>query len=224
MLEDYEETLAKLTIERIGEPTMASFEALCKHLQPIARRLKTTLYQEGSVFGFMVLICEEEEYASYIENPDFCYSDPSVPEEYSAAISDTMTDTQRRAKEEELRRYQIEYNKFLATQSALRNAIVDAIDAEYIEKLRHPVVEYEKVQPYDMLRHIKSQIPLTTEERTNMKNKIFAKWDNTTTLRSYVNQMDLAIKEAAYWNVQVLYHKIAWTTSSPKSMPTIHSK
>jgi transcription initiation factor IIF auxiliary subunit len=37
-----------------------------------------------------------------------------------------------------------------------------------------------------------------------MKNKIFTKWDNTTTLRSYVNQMDLAIKEAAYRNVQGL--------------------
>lgn len=131
---------------------MASFEALRKQLQPIAGCLKTTLFPEGSVFGFMVLICEEEEYALYIYDPDSHYSNPSVPEEYSAAISDTMTDTQRWAKEEELRRYQIKYNKYLATQSALRNAIVKSVDAEYIEKLRHPVVEYEKVQLYDMLR------------------------------------------------------------------------
>jgi hypothetical protein len=155
--EDYEEKLAKIEVQRIGEPTMKSFEALRKDLQTIARKLKTTLFPEGAKFGFMVLICEEEEYGNYTES-DYVYTDPVPPEEYAVAINDSMTELQRRAKEEDLRCYSIKYNKYLATLGALRAAIVEDVDSEYIEELKHPVVEYDLCQPYKMLNHIKKHI------------------------------------------------------------------
>jgi hypothetical protein len=56
--EDYEEKLAHIEVNHIGEPTMKTFEALRKDLQVIARKLKTTIFPEGMTYGFMVLICE----------------------------------------------------------------------------------------------------------------------------------------------------------------------
>jgi hypothetical protein len=201
--EDYEERLTNIEVTRIGEPTMKSFEALRKELQAIARKLKTTIYPSGMTYGFMVLICEEEEYAKYIGDETFNFQDPVLPEEYSAAISESMTEVQRRAKEEELRRYQTEYNKYMATIGALRAAIASAVDAEYIEKLKHPIVEYDMCTPYDMLKHIKDQIPLTTEERATLKAGIYLKWDGTTSLRSFINDMENGMKDASFWGVQV---------------------
>jgi hypothetical protein len=75
-----------------------------------------------------------------------------------------MTEVQRQAKEEELCHYQIKYNKYMATLEALRNTIVEAVDSEYIEKLKHLVVDYDMCQPYEMLSHIKTHIPLTTRK------------------------------------------------------------
>ena len=66
--EDYKEKLAKIEVQKIGKPTMKSFEALRKDLQVITRKLKTTLFPEGTTYGHMVLICEEDEYGSYIGN------------------------------------------------------------------------------------------------------------------------------------------------------------
>jgi hypothetical protein len=134
--EDYEEKLAKIEVQKIGKPTMKSFEALRKDLQQvITRKLNTTLFPEGTTYGHMKLICEEDEYGSYIGNKNYAYSDPVPPEDYEVAITDTMTEVQRRAKEEELRRYQIEYNKYMATIKALCNAIAEAVNSEYIKKL-----------------------------------------------------------------------------------------
>lgn len=60
------------------------------------------------------------------------------------------------------------------------------------------------VQPYDMLlKHIKEQIPLTAKERTQLKNTMNIKWDGTTSLQRFVNQMVAGMKAASFWNWKV---------------------
>lgn len=54
-----------------------------------------------------------------------------------------------------------------------------------------------------MLKHIKEQIPLTTDERSQMKNGIYLTWDGTTSLRSFINRMTEGMKAASFWNVHV---------------------
>jgi hypothetical protein len=55
-----------------------------------------------------------------------------------------------------------------------------------------------------MLAHIKKQIPLTTEELAQLKAGIFLKWDPTTKLRSFINEMENGMKDASYWKVKTL--------------------
>jgi hypothetical protein len=86
----------------------------------------------------------------------------------------------------------------MATSDALRTAISGAVDSEYIEKLKHPIVEYDMCTPYKMLKHIKEHIPLTTEERKQFKAGIYIKWDGTTSLRSFINEMENGMKWASY--------------------------
>ena len=99
-----------------------------------------------------------------------------------------MSESQRKANETKTRRYEQEYNKFLATTKKLRDAIVEAIDKEHIEELKDTVVNYDMVAPYNLLRQIKYYIQLTTVERKELKKMVFIEWDvATTSIRAYAN-------------------------------------
>ena len=93
--EDYEEVLSKIEMKRIGEPTMKTYKSLRKDLKVIAKRFKTGLFPKGTTFGPLVLICEEEEYGSYIGNKEFVYTDPVPPKEYGVTITGLMTELSR---------------------------------------------------------------------------------------------------------------------------------
>ena len=201
--EDYEEVLEKITVEPIGIPSMASYEALRKSLQAIARKLKTSLFPRGADFGHMALICEEEEYATYIGG-DFQYEDPQSPEDFAVSLPSPQNEDQRKTNEKKLDRYTIDYNKYLATQNVLRAAIVGAVDEEYILKLKNPLLEYDLEQPFTMLQEVKKHVPLTTEQRNSMKAAIFCAWDGTVSLRKYINTVEQAMKEASYWQIKTL--------------------
>lgn len=71
------------------------------------------------------------------------------------------------------------------------------------ELFKHPIVKYDMCTPYEMLKHIKEHIPLTTEERKQLKAGIYIKWDGTISLRSFINEMENGMKAASYWQVQM---------------------
>jgi hypothetical protein len=167
---------------------MKSFEALRKDLQVIACKLKTTLFPEGATYGHVVLICEEDEYGSYIGNQNYAYSKPVPPEDYGVAIIDIMTEVPPPLSNR--------------TIEALRNpSLKQSIPRN--EKLKHPVVDYDMCQHYKMLSHIKTHIPLTTEERAKLKAGIYLKWDGEVILRSFINDMTTGMKDASLWKVQI---------------------
>lgn len=202
--EEYAEILEKITVDPIGEPTMKTFDSLRKDLVRLARKLPTSLFKGGKEFGHLVLICEEGEYADYIgEDEDFEYQDPPTPDEFEVVIPRGSSDEQVRAKEREVHRHNEDYNKFLATRKALANAIAGAVDEEYVEELRHELMEYDRCQPFEMLQHIKRQIPITTSERATMKQAVFAKWDGVKSLRKFINEMKAAMKAAKSWDVPI---------------------
>eukprot|EP00956_Cyclotella_meneghiniana_P037653 scaffold142364_cov93-Cyclotella_meneghiniana.AAC.2 len=120
-----------------------------------------------------------------------------------------MTEPQRKAIETKTRRYEQEYNKFLATTEKLRDAIVEAVDEEHIEALKDPVVDYDMVAPYDLLGQIKSSILLTTVERKELKALVFTEWDvSSTSIRAYANAIDAAWKTNERWNNTILEQDI----------------
>ena len=120
-----------------------------------------------------------------------------------------MTEPQRKAIETKTRRYEQDYNKFMATTEKLRDAIVEAVDKEHIEALKDPVVDYDMVAPYDLLGQIKASILLTTVERKELKALVFTEWDvSSTSIRAYANAIDSAWKTNERWNNVILEQDI----------------
>ena len=139
---------------------MKSYETLIEELQPIAKKLKNTIFPGGREYGCLALICEDHEYGDYIELDGYVYTDPVPPEAHPAAvINESLSDVQRDANKDIIKRYIIDYNKVLATQNVLCQAIVQAVDEEYyIEALKKPVIKFDSVAPFDLLAQIKSEI------------------------------------------------------------------
>ena len=197
--EEYAKVLDMLkSVPRMdGDITMKSYEELLTNLRPIATKLKSNIFPEGQKYGHLSLLTTDGEYASYIGDPLYRYKEPVPPSEYEIQnpITEAMTESQRKAIETKTRRYEQEYNKFLAITEKLRDAIVEAVDEEHIEALKDPVVDYDMVAPYDLLGQIKSSILLTTVERKELKALVFTEWDASSTgIRAYANAIDAAWK------------------------------
>ena len=194
-----------------GDITMKSYEDLLSNLRPIATKLKTKIFPDGQKYGHLSLLTTDGEYASYIGDPLYRYKEPVPPSEYELLhpITDTMSEPQRKALETKTRRYEQEYNKFLATTEKLRDAIVEAVDEEHIEALKDPVVDYDMASPYDLLSQIRSSILLTTVERRELKAMVFTEWEvASTTIRAYANAIDAAWKTNERWNNVILEQDI----------------
>jgi hypothetical protein len=203
--EEFEAKLDSMTVSTIvGEPTMKSYENLINELKPIAIKLKTSLFPKGQKYGFLATITTEDDYASIIDDTTYRWTEPEEPEDYDSTITDEMTDTQRKQREEQHKRYKVEYNKYIAATNVLRARIVDAIEEEYIEKIRDPVVDYDEHSPYLLLEQIKSVISLTTHERNEIKNLVKIPWDGTSTLRKFSIDLDANRKTAKRWKITIL--------------------
>jgi hypothetical protein len=203
--EDFEAILASKTVSKInGDPTMKSYETLLEELKSIATRLKTNLFPMGQKYGFLALICDDHEYGDHVEDDGYIYKEPTPPEDYDTTIDATMTETQRKTREEQHKRYIVDYNKYLAVSNVLRENIVEAVNDEFIEALQDAVVGYDMISPFELLEHIKKGIPLTTIERNEMKALMTVPWDTAQTLRSYANTLDRNWKTNKRWKIAIL--------------------
>lgn len=206
-LEEFEAKLEGMPVTTIvGKPTMKSFERLVAELKPIARKLKTNLFQKGLKYGFLCVLCSDEDYGTIISDHSFRFHEPEEPEDYDPAITDSMSDAQRREREEQHKKYAIaiEHTKYLAVTNVLRNKLIAAIEDEYLEKLKDSEVDYDEVHPYDMLEHVKSKVALTTREKREILDLMNIKWDQTITLQKFVNTLNDNRKICKRWNIVTL--------------------
>jgi hypothetical protein len=98
----------------------------------------------------------------------------------------------------------VEYTKYLAVTTRLREIIVDAIPQEYIEELRDTIVDYDMVLPFDLLQHVRKNIQLTTNDVVEMKATVFFTWDSSAeTLCSFVNRMEKGAEGCARWSITI---------------------
>lgn len=204
--EVFEAKLADLSVTRIdGDPTMHTYDKMIEELRPIATKIKTDMFPNGENYGFLALICTDEEYGHYIEKDNYMFKMPEKPTEYDLTIPDQISETQRKMREAIHNKKKIEYIKFTAVTARLREIIADAVPEEYLEEIRDPVVAYDMKQPYDMLQHIRKNIKLTTADVDEMKATVYITWDaGVETLRSFLNRMEKGARGCKRWNIVIV--------------------
>ena len=203
-LEDFKAKLADLSVTRIdGDPTMHTYDRLFEELRPIATKLKTNLVLKGDTYGFLAIICTDDEYGYYINDESYMYQPPAKPDDYyDLTIPDNIGETQRKVREAQHCTKQVEYLKFTAMKNCLCDAIAKAIPEEYLEEIKDPVVGYDMLQPYDMLQHVRQNISLTTLDVDEMKATVYVEWDaGAETLRAFINRMEKGARGCKRWNI-----------------------
>ena len=176
-LEDFEAKLADLSVTRIdSDPTMHTYDRLFEELLPIAMKIKANLVPKGETYGFLAIICTDDEYGYYINDESYMYQPPTKPDDYDLTIPDNIGETQRKVREAQHRTKQVEYLKFTAMKNCLRDIIAKAIPEEYLEEIKDPVVGYDMLQPYDTLQHVRHNISLTTLDIDEMKATVYVEW------------------------------------------------
>ena len=197
--------MADLSITKIdGEPTMQLFDRMMEELRPIAAKIKTEILPQGDIYGCLGLICTDEEYGAYIGDANYEFTAPEKPTEYDLSIPDNIGETERKMREALHSKRKVEYAKYIAANIGIRNIIEAAIDAEFIEELRDPIIGYDRLMPYDMLQHIRRNIALTTDEVKGMKATVFIEWEPATqTLRALINKMEQGTKGCMRWKIVI---------------------
>ena len=203
--EDFEAKLADATITRIdGDPTMHSYDRMFEELRPWATKLKTDLFPQGDTYGFLAIICTDDEYGYFIKKDDYIFTMPEKPFDYDVNIPDGFGETQRKLREAIHRKKIIEYEKYLAVTAKLRKVIEEAVPEEYLEDIKDDVVGFDMLLPYDMLQHVRSKIALTTSDIDEMKSTVFITWDATeSTLRKFINRMESGFKGCTRWKIVI---------------------
>lgn len=204
-IEDFEAKFDGLAVTKIvGDFSIQKYDQLIQELRPIATKVKTNLFPNGENYGFLAIISTDAEYRDYIEDPTYTFALPEKPSDYDYNIPDGIGETQRKLKEAQHKQRIIEYNKYVAATTCIRQIIVDAVPRQYIEALKDKVIGYDKVLPYDMLEHIAKSISLTTSDVDDMKATVFFPWDPTAeTLRSFINRMEEGVKGCQRWKLEV---------------------
>ena len=205
-LEDFEAKLADYSVTRIdGDPTMHTFDRMIEELRPIVTKIKTDLFPKGEDYGFLAIICTDEEYGHYIDNDEYMFVMPIKPDEYDFTIPDGIGETQRKMREALHNKKKLEFIKFTAVSNCIRKIIAAAVPEEYLEELKDPLLGYDKKQPYDMLQHLRKNIALTTADVDEMKNTVFIKWDpGHESLRAFINRMEKGARGCKRWNIGLL--------------------
>lgn len=205
-LEDFEAKLADYNVTRIeGDPTMHSYDKMIEELRPIVTKIKTDLFPKGEDYGFLAIICTDEEYGHYIDDDAYMFSMPIKPDEYDFTIPDEIGETQRKLREALHNKKKLEFIKFTAVSNCVRKIIANAVPEEYLEELKDPLLGYDKKQPYDMLQHLRKNIALTTADVDEMKNTVFIKWDPShESLRAFINRVEKGARGCKRWNIGIL--------------------
>ena len=67
-------------------PTATDIETLEKELASIAAKVKTSLFTEGEKHGHLCNVISNEAYGAIINDEDFEYKEPDIPEPYNPDI------------------------------------------------------------------------------------------------------------------------------------------
>ncbi len=200
-----EATLTSLEGKRLtrvlGRPTIKSVKKTRKEIAADYAKAKTThdSFPLGSRFGFAAAILPTTTYIAAHDkanpanalDPAWTFDPPDRPKSYDGTAVGNITDATRRKKEAERNKEIREWERWDAYETAYKQKIEEAYDAQYLETLKDDILELSACSVDEVLEHLELQcLALTNVEREAKLAETRVPWDLHDDITTYFNKQD----------------------------------
>ena len=200
-----EATLTSLEGKRItrvlGRPTIKSVKQTRKEIAAEFAKAKTTheSFPLGSRFGYAAAILPSTTYIAahdkanpnYPLDPAWEFDPPDRPASYDATAVGNITDATRRKKEAERNEEIKEWDRWDAYETAYKQKIEEAYDAQYLETIKDDILELSALTVEEVLEHLQLQcLALTNVEKDAKLEETRIPWDLHDDITTFFNKLD----------------------------------
>ena len=186
--EDIKDALKKFEITKIeGQPTDEDLSLLRKELSNAAGSIATQ--NGGGEHGHVGLVLEDAEYR-LISNGNAAYVIPTNPGAYPATVDPNDAAVRERQVAEHKAEI-VEYETHHGVQNFLRQAIVKAVDPEWLVAIEDENLGFNHLTPLQMLTHLRG-VGGTLDEMdvTELTMNLQKEWDGIETPASHFARGD----------------------------------
>ena len=203
-----------------GVPTFETLAALNLQLNANAASVQSNL--GDGLLGLLFLTVSPEEYNA-LSNTAFI---PPVNPGPTPAIPNAATDHQISAIVRQHTHDTNSFNEYLATDKALKQQVIGAIDTMYLHTLRHRITGFANLTTKTMLTHLYDQYGrLSPADLQENDTKMREQYDPNQPIESFIDQIEDSIALAAaanapYSTAQILaiaYNTIFLTGMFPET-------
>lgn len=193
----------KLTRVLNRQPTHEDVNTWMDEIAQMASLITVRTIPGGIEHGLLATVIPEEEYQLEIEDEDYEYEEPTDPGSYPELDGDEEPHEVSRL-EAEHKDKQNDFIKYTAFKQHIANEFTQCVDSTWIEDLSNGRSKYTNVSPKQFIAHLKSEAArLSTQEKSEMKKKIFITWDQVEDLKAFIKRMELLEEKALEWDVVV---------------------
>ncbi len=173
ILQDVFNALQAFKITKIdGQPTDDDINKLTMQLTAALVTISTS--NEGGQLGHIGIVVPETRYVVLSKGPKL--DQPIHPGAYPAFASDD-----KKIREKEVAEHKaeiIEFETYMACEAWARQAIVKAVDKEWVSKKHDKDIDYQAVEPLELLKLLRNAGgDLDDLEITDLNTKMLEPWD-----------------------------------------------
>lgn len=184
-------------------PKATDLDTLEKELAVVAATQKTSLFEGGQRHGHLCNVISDEAYGIIINDEDFEFEEPELPEAYNPEILPHMGDVQRKTMEAEWEKRKQHYQVYLGVQEVLRKLIVGAVDPQYLRELDNEYTGFTEHTARAIIEHLRTKCKLTTTEKSKMRDQINFEWEQSQDFASYVVEMEKIQRRLERWGITI---------------------
>lgn len=196
--QDVEDALKNISVTKIdGQPTDEDLTQLRQELAAMAATIPTS--NGGGLHGHVGMLIDEIEYITFSKDGT-PFVAPDNPGIYPTNVSqDTVIRTQQLS-EHKVKVH--EFDQYLGVKQALTTHILKAIDPEWLEALRSPILGFTHRTPKELLDHVQTNgSELDFTDITELTHKLLEPWDVNENPATKFARDDKIEKQLAKWGI-----------------------
>ena len=176
-----------------GRPKRKDYETLKDGASALASEVEDIMYEwsrdAAEEYGLLADILGFDKYDELTSIDT--YAIPAEPAWYDPTITNATLTHKRKCCEEE---WELVCTSWFIRKGFLRGIIDnlhDALDEQYYSQLKHWLMAYRNVMPFQILNHLNDRwCPLDVQAKKELKKNYYSKWDAEEHLTAFGKRLD----------------------------------